>query len=95
MNEREDLVDIKEIMPLLGQKKVVSAWGFIHRNGVPYYSLGKRKKMFSRAAVLAWRDARIVGNVTLGSRAAPAVRAALSGSLLAELPLPSRKIGGC
>jgi len=78
-NSNEELVNIEEIMPLLGQKKAVSAWDFIHRNGVPFYRLGPKKILFSRDEVLAWRNARRVGSVPLGNRAQPSVRLALMG----------------
>jgi excisionase family DNA binding protein len=75
----EDLVSIKEIMPLLGQRKVVSAYDFVHRNSIPYYRVGQRKILFSKSDVLAWIKARQVGRVPLGNRANPAVKAALMG----------------
>lgn len=77
--EQLDLVPIKKVMPLLGQTNETTCYGFCHRNGVPFYRIGKRKMLFDLDEVRAWIQSRRVGP-PIGNRAAPAVKAAIFGN---------------
>ena len=53
-----------EVMRLLNFKDRTAFWEFVHRNGVPFVRLTRRKLLFEEANLRAWLDRRSVGRIS-------------------------------